>query len=257
MTRSSSCTFHNDRGIELSGRIEEPDGAVLATAVFAHCFTCSKDLRSARRLTGALAERGVAVLSFDFTGLGSSDGDFAASTFSTDVDDLVAAARYLAETRQPPTLLVGHSIGGAAVLAAAPRLDGIRAVATIATPADLDHVAELFTDELDTIRRTGEAEVVLADRTFTIRSTFVDDLTRHDLTDIVADLDVALLVLHSPVDRVVAIDNAGLLFQAARHPRSFVALDGADHLLQGPGDATYAADVIAAWASRYLPDPGR
>lgn len=253
MTRSETRAFRNDRGLELSGRLDLPDDPVAATAVFAHCFTCSNDLRSQRLLTRGLAERGIAVLSFDFAGLGTSEGEFAESTFSADVDDLVTAAEHVTEALAPPTLLVGHSIGGAKVLAAARRLDSVRAVATIAAPADLDHVTELFEDELGTIRGTGEAEVVLAGRTFTIRSSFVDDLAAHDLTAVVGDLDAALLLLHSPTDRLVGIEHAARLFQAARHPRSFVALDGADHLLQGEGEADYAAAVIAAWASHYLP----
>ncbi len=194
------------------------------------------------------------MLSFDFAGLGSSEGDFAASTFSSDVDDLVAAAEYLADTIAPPSLLIGHSFGGAAVLVAATRLDGIAGVATIAAPADLDHVIDLFADDLDTIREQGEAEITLAGRSFTIRAEFVEDLEGQHLTDCVAELDAALLVLHAPLDDTVGVDNARVLFEAARHPKSFVALDGADHLLGDDDDARYAAEVVAAWASRYLPD---
>ena len=254
MARSSTCTFTNTRDEQLSARLERPAGPVYATAVFAHCFTCSKDLRAARRLARALADRGIAVLSFDFPGLGSSEGDFAASTFSSDVDDLVAAAGYLADTIAPPSLLVGHSFGGAAALTAASRLDGIAAVATIGAPADLDHVVDLFADDLDTIREQGQAEVTLAGRPFTIRSEFVEDLEGHRLTDVVGRLDAALLVLHAPLDDTVGVDNARMLFEAARHPKSFVSLAGADHLLTDEVDARYAAEVVAAWASRYLPD---
>ena len=254
MARSSTCTFSNARDEQLSARLERPDGPVYATAVFAHCFTCSKDLRAARRLARALADRGIAVLSFDFPGLGSSEGDFAASTFSSDVDDLVAAADYLGDTIAPPSLLVGHSFGGAAALVAAARVEGIAAVATIGAPADLDHVVDLFADDLDTIRERGEAEVTLGGRPFTIRSGFVDDLEAHRLTDVVAGLDAALLVLHAPLDDTVGVDNARVLFEAARHPKSFVSLAGADHLLTDEADARYAAEVVAAWASRYLPD---
>jgi uncharacterized OsmC-like protein/alpha-beta hydrolase superfamily lysophospholipase len=262
MARSSTCRFVNERGEQLAARLEEPDGDVHATAVFAHCFTCSKDLRAARRVARALADRGIAVLSFDFAGLGSSEGDFAASTFSSDVDDLVAAAAHLTETLRAPQLLVGHSLGGAAVLAAAARLDEVQAVATIAAPADVAHVTELFTDDLDTIRERGEAEVRLAGRPFTIRASFVDDLVDQHLTDTVAGLDVALLLLHAPLDGTVGVDNARVLFEAARHPKSFVSLADADHLLTDEADARYAAAVIAAWATRYLdgvplePEPG-
>ncbi len=254
MVRSSTCTFTNRRDEKLSARLEEPDGTVHATAVFAHCFTCSKDLKAARRLARALAERGIAVLSFDFAGLGSSEGDFAASTFSSDVDDLVAAAGYLADTLMAPTLLVGHSLGGAAVLTAAARMEGIEAVATIGAPADAGHITDLFADDMDTIREQGEARVELAGRPFTIRADFVDDLAEQRLTDCVAGLDAALLFLHAPMDNQVGIDNARLLFQAARHPKSFVSLADADHLLTDEADARYAAEVIAAWATRYLPE---
>jgi uncharacterized OsmC-like protein/fermentation-respiration switch protein FrsA (DUF1100 family) len=252
MTTSSTCTFANARGQQLSARIEHPDAEVRATAVFAHCFTCSKDLRAARRLARALAERGIAVLSFDFAGLGSSEGDFAATTFSSDVDDLVAAAGYLADTLVPPTLLVGHSLGGAAVLAAASRLDGIQAVATIGAPADVSHVTNVFADDLDTIREKGEAVVTLAGRPFTISADFVEDLRDHRLSDAVSRLDAALLFLHAPLDDTVSVDNARRLFEAARHPKSFVSLADADHLLTDGGDARYTAEVVAAWASRYL-----
>jgi uncharacterized OsmC-like protein/pimeloyl-ACP methyl ester carboxylesterase len=258
MTRSTTCTFTNARGQQLAARIEHPDGPVRATAVFAHCFTCSKDLRAARRVSRALADRGIAVLSFDFAGLGSSEGDFAATTFSSDVDDLVAAAGYLADTIQPPTLLVGHSLGGAAVLTAAARLEGIEAVATIGAPADVSHVTELFAEDLDTIRAQGQAEVSLAGRPFTIAASFVEDLRDQHLTATVRRLDAALLFLHAPLDTTVGIDNARELFEAARHPKSFVSLADSDHLLTDEADARYAAEVVAAWAGRYLrsvPDP--
>ena len=249
---SSTCSFPNARDECLSARLEMPDGPVRATAVFAHCFTCSKDLRSARRLARALAERGVAVLSFDFAGLGSSEGDFAATTFSTDVDDIVAAAAFLADTLGPPSLLVGHSLGGAAVLTAANRIEGIEAVATIGAPADASHVTSVFASALDTIDEQGEAVVTLAGRQFTISADFVENLCEQRLTETVAQLDAALLFLHAPLDDTVGIGNAQLLFKAARHPKSFVSLADADHLLTDVADARYAAEVIAAWASRYL-----
>ncbi|MEX2561926.1 MAG: alpha/beta hydrolase [Nitriliruptoraceae bacterium] len=253
MPSPSTCTFTNARDEQLSARLEHPDGPLRATAVFAHCFTCSKDLRAARRLARALAERGIAVLSFDFAGIGSSEGDFAATTFSSDVDDLVAAADYLTDTLTAPSLMVGHSLGGAAVLAAAARLETIEAVATIGAPADVAHVTNIFADDLDSIRDHGEAVVSLAGRPFTISADFVDDLSDHHLTDIVSQLNVALLFLHAPLDDTVSVDNARLLFEAARHPKSFVSLAGADHLLTNEIDARYVADVIATWAQRYLP----
>lgn len=254
MPRSTTCTFPSARGEQLAARIEHPDGPVQATAVFAHCFTCSKDLRAARRLSRALADRGIAVLSYDFAGLGSSEGDFAATTFSSDVDDLVAAAAHLTETMRPPSLLVGHSLGGAAVLTAASRLEGIAAVATIGAPADVAHVTNVFRDDLATVRARGQATVELAGRPFTISADFVDDLSEHRLVDTVANLDAALLVLHAPLDDTVGVDNARRLFEAARHPKSFVSLAGADHLLTADADAGYAAEVVSSWASRYLPD---
>jgi len=250
---SSTCQIASPRGHDLGARLERPDGPIHATAVFAHCFTCSKDLKAARRLAEQLAARGIAVLSVDFTGLGSSDGSFEASNFSTDVEDLLAAAEYLADTIAPASLLVGHSLGGAAALTAAARLDGIQAVATIGAPADVGHIVHLFEDDLDTIRDQGEARVTLAGRQFTIQSQFVDDLGAHRLLDTVGDLDAALLFLHAPLDNTVGIDNARELFLAARHPKSFISLHDADHLLSQPRDARYAAEVIASWACRYLP----
>lgn len=251
---SSTCSFTNARGQQLSARLERPGGPIRATAVFAHCFTCSKDLRAVRRIGSALRQRGFAVLSFDFAGLGASEGDLAAATFTSDVEDLMAAASYLGEEIAPPALLVGHSLGGAAVLAAAARLDHVTAVATIAAPADVDHVLHLLDDEdLERIRDKGSAEVTIAGRSFTIGSALVDDLGTHTLLDTVAGLDASLLFLHSPVDETVGIDNAAKLFTAARHPRSFVSLDDADHLLTDEADARYVAEVVAAWADRYLP----
>jgi uncharacterized OsmC-like protein/fermentation-respiration switch protein FrsA (DUF1100 family) len=250
---SSTCQIASPRGHDLGARLERPDGPVHATAVFAHCFTCSKDLKAARRLAEQLAARGIAVLSVDFTGLGASDGSFEASNFSTDVEDLLAAAGYLADTIAPPSLLVGHSLGGAAAVTAASRLEGVHAVATIGAPADVEHIVHLFEEDLDTIRERGEADVTLAGRQFTIRSQFIDDLGTHQLLDTVRDLDAALLFLHAPLDNVVGIDNARKLFEAARHPKSFISLHDADHLLSDARDARYAAEVIASWACRYLP----
>lgn len=253
MSQVTRCSFPNVRGQQLSARLEHPEGPPTAAAIFAHCFTCSKDLHAARRISRALADRGIAVLSFDFTGLGSSDGDFAATTFSSDVEDLVAAARHLEQTVRPATLLIGHSLGGAAVLTAADRLDDVRAVATIGAPASVAHVAGLFTEALPTIAAQGEATVTLGGRDFTIGKDLVDDLAGQRLTDTVGRLDAALLFLHAPLDDTVGIDNARVLFDAARHPKSFVALAGSDHLLSDRADADYAAEVIAAWAVRYLP----
>jgi putative redox protein len=223
--------------------------------LFAHCFTCSKDSRAARGIAEALAASGIAVLRFDFTGLGSSEGEFANAGFSSNIDDLVAAADHLRATAQAPTLLVGHSLGGAAVLAAASRIPEVTAVVTIGAPADPGHVTHFFADAIDTIRSNGEGEVSLGGRVFQIRSDFLDDVTEQNLLEQVAALRSALLILHAPTDEVVSIDNAAQIFNAARHPRSFVSLDDADHMLGRRRDAQYAADVIAAWSQRYLPDP--
>lgn len=251
---ATTCTFPNRRGQQLSARLERPSGAPVGTAIFAHCFTCSKDLRVARELTRALTAQGFAVLAFDFTGLGDSEGEFAESTFTADVDDLRAAADYLAEVVAPPTLLVGHSLGGAAVLSAAPDMPSVRAVATIAAPADPAHVKRVIHGDVEAIYRDGSAPASIGGRTFTVGRSFLDDLERHAPTDAIARFRGATLILHSPIDQVVGIDNAEAIYRAARHPKSFVSLDDADHLLSTAADADYAATVIGAWAHRYLAD---
>ncbi|SDG43806.1 bifunctional alpha/beta hydrolase/OsmC family protein [Roseospirillum parvum] len=252
-TTRQEVRFPGAHGHELAGRLERPRGvAPRGVALFAHCFTCSKDVRAAARVSAALAGKGFAVLSFDFTGLGESGGDFAETTFSSNVEDLVAAARWLEEQHHGPGLLVGHSLGGAAVLAAAPRLPGVKAVATLNAPSGPDHVRHLFAEQVEEIRGAGEAEVTLAGRRFTIRRQFVEDIAEHDLLEGLGRLGKALLVCHAPRDEVVGIDNASRLFAAARHPKSFVSLDDADHMLSRRADSRYAAEVIAAWAGRYL-----
>ncbi len=245
--------FPGHAGDALAARLERPPGRARACAVFAHCFTCGKDVVAASRIAAALTRRGYVVLRFDFTGLGSSEGDFANTNFSSNVDDLVAAAAWLEAHVQAPSLLVGHSLGGAAVLAAAARLPQVRAVATIGAPAEPAHVEKQFGARLDEIRRDGAVELQLGGRPFTIKKQFLDDLAAHPLRDTVAGLGRALLLLHAPLDTVVDVDNARQLYEAARHPKSFVSLDDADHLLRRREDAEYAADVIAAWAARYLP----
>ncbi len=246
--------FPGAAGAELAGRLHRPPRP-RAFALFAHCFTCGKDLAAARRIADTLASRGVGVLRFDFTGLGESGGSFTDTTFSSNVDDLLAAARFLGETEAPPALLVGHSLGGAAVLAAAGSLPSVRAVATIGAPADPQHVAHLFDDARDELAATGEAVVRLAGRPFRIAQGFLDDLAEQRQGARLRALGRALLILHAPGDAVVGIDNARRLYQAARHPKSFVSLDGADHLLSRPADARYAAGLVATWAERYLPEP--
>ncbi|MDD1518050.1 MULTISPECIES: bifunctional alpha/beta hydrolase/OsmC family protein [Bradyrhizobium] len=244
--------FTGEGGHQLAAALELPDGEPAAFALFAHCFTCGKDTLAAKRISVALAARGIAVLRFDFTGLGSSEGDFANSTFSSNVADLVRAADHLRDIRKAPSILIGHSLGGAAILAAAGQIPEARAVATIAAPSDPAHVTGLFREHLDDIRAQGEVEVSLAGRPFRIKREFLDDIAEQALMKDATGLHKALLVMHSPVDDTVGIDNATKIFVAARHPKSFVSLDHADHLLTKPADALYAADVIVAWASRYV-----
>jgi putative redox protein len=246
--------FPGALGASLNARLDVPVAPPVAYALFAHCFTCSKDTRAATYLAAALAERGIATLRFDFTGLGGSGGDFANTNFTSNVDDLVAAADFLRARYRAPELLVGHSLGGAAILAAAARIPEATGVATINAPFDPAHVLRLIPNR-DEIARTGEAEVVLAGRPFRIRKQLLDDLGGHNLADIVRRLRKALLVMHSPRDDTVEIENATQIFQAARHPKSFVSLDPADHLLTRREDATYAGHVLAAWAERYLQAP--
>ncbi len=246
--------FAGALGETLAGRLELPEGTPAAFALFAHCFTCGKDAIAATRISRALTEVGIAVLRFDFTGLGHSGGDFENSNFSSNLDDLVCAAEFLAAEHEAPSLLIGHSLGGAAVLAAAHRITGVKAVATIAAPADPRHLTTVFAEQLAEIEKTGSAMVSLGGREFRIRRQFVNDLKEQRQCERIAELDAALLVMHSPDDGIVPVDNARVIFDAARHPKSFVSLDGADHLLTTPGDAAFAASVIGAWAQRYLPD---
>lgn len=250
--RSERFDFTGAEGQRLAGRIDAPDHAPKAHALFAHCFTCGKDVLAASRIAQALVRHGIATLRFDFSGLGASEGDFANSHFSSNIADLVAAARGLASIGASPDLLVGHSLGGAAVLAAAREIESVKAVATIAAPFEAVHVTHLFTGAMADIEALGEAEIRVSGRAFKIRKSFIDDLKGHDQAARIARLGLPLMVLHAPTDDVVGIDNAKSIFMTARHPKSFVALPGADHLLRKREDAEYAAALIAAWASRYL-----
>lgn len=241
-------------GQSLAASLELPAGTPRSFAIMAHCFTCTSDTHATARISAALAERGYAVLRFDFTGLGRSAGDFAETTFTTNVGDLVAAAAWLAEHHGEVELLVGHSLGGSAVIAAAGQIPTVKAVATIGAPACPDHVRHLFSAPVDAAGR-GPRAVSIGGRAFTVGQDFLDDIALQPQTERLRRLRAALLVLHSPIDQVVGIDNAREIFDAARHPKSFVSLDGADHLLSDQRDAWFAADIIAAWASRYLTDP--
>jgi uncharacterized OsmC-like protein/pimeloyl-ACP methyl ester carboxylesterase len=244
--------FKGEGGHQLAASLDLPDGEPLAYALFAHCFTCGKDGLAARRIAASLMAKGIAVLRFDFTGLGSSEGDFANSTFSSNIADLVRAADHLRELRKGPAILIGHSLGGAAVLAAAKQIPDARAVVTIGAPSDPAHVTGLFRDHIEDIRKHGKLEVSLAGRPFQISSGFLDDIAEQGLMADVTNLRKALLIMHAPADAIVGIDNASRIFIAARHPKSFVSLAEADHLLSERRDAAYVADVIAAWVTRYL-----
>lgn len=245
-------TFEGSQGDTLAARFDVPAGTVRATAIFAHCFTCSKDIQAARRIAGELAMRGIAVLRFDFTGLGASGGEFANTNFSSNCGDLLRAADWLRDHVEAPSILIGHSLGGAAVLSIAGDIAEVKAVATIGAPADAAHVVDNFHADLEAIERDGSAEVTLGGRKFRIQKQFLDDIRGQNLTNHIAAMKKALMVLHSPLDDTVGIDNASTIFLAARHPKSFVSLDKADHLLTRAEDAAYAAEIIAAWASRFI-----
>ncbi len=247
--------FPGEGGHMLAAALDLPDAAPTAYALLAHCFTCGKDVLAAKRIAEGLTARGIAVLRFDFTGIGASEGEFANSSFTSNVADLLHAADYLRETYQAPALLIGHSLGGAAILAAASRIPEAKAVATIAAPSDPAHVTHFFRDRIEDIRAQGEVEVQLAGRPFRIRREFLDDVSSHMLTQHIHSLHKALLIFHSPTDDTVGIDNATQIFLAAKHPKSFISLTGADHLLTQKRDAHYVADMIATWAVRYLELP--
>lgn len=244
-------TGHDGKS-RLAARLDTPEGGATAVALFAHCFACSKESHAAHRIAAALAAKGYAVLRFDFTGIGGSEGEFANTDFSSNIEDLVAAGRFLAGRGQAPQVLIGHSLGGAAVLAAAGRIGTVKAVASIGAPADPAHVGHLFRDDTADIQKAGRARVEVAGRHFSISKAFLDDITEHNLLEQVGKLRCALLLFHAPTDNVVGIENASRIFAAARHPKSFVSLDDADHLLTRRADAAYVADVLAAWAERYI-----
>ncbi|KIN71871.1 bifunctional alpha/beta hydrolase/OsmC family protein [Sulfitobacter guttiformis] len=248
-------TFTGHDGSALSARLDMPTGPHLATAIFAHCFTCGKDIPAARRISARLAAMGIAVLRFDFTGLGHSEGEFQNTSFSSNVDDIIAAAEWCTAQGMAPSLLVGHSLGGAAVIKAAGLMQGIKAVATIGAPFDPAHVTHHFAAALPDIETNGSAEVTLGGRPFTIGKSFIEDTGNGVLGDVLSHLGAALLVMHAPRDKIVGVESASQIFTAARHPKSFVSLDDADHLVSNPKDAEYVADVIATWAARYINRP--
>jgi putative redox protein len=249
---SEKINIPGSQGVSLAARLDWPAGRPRALALFAHCFTCSKDLFAVSRIAGGLQDRGIAVCRFDFTGLGMSGGEFASTNFSSNVQDLLAAAAYLRQAVMPADILIGHSLGGAAVLAAAMDIPEARAVATIGAPADAAHVTHNFAANLGEIRERGEATVTLAGRSFTINRQFLEDVEGVRLGERIAAMRKALLIFHAPTDDIVSIENASAIFAAAKHPKSFVSLHGADHLLTKREDAAYVAEVLSAWASRYI-----
>ena len=252
MLESREVKFPSASGGNLAARLDLP-ARPRAFALFAHCFTCGKDIFAAARIAEGLTARGIAVLRFDFTGIGSSEGEFANTNFSSNVSDLVAATNYLRQNHAAPSLLIGHSLGGAAILAAAPHVPEATGVVTIGAPSSAAHVTHNFAADLAEITEKGTARVTLGGRNFTITKQFLDDVAGQDFIDGLAKLKKALLVCHAPRDEYVGIENATAIFTAARHPKSFLSLDTADHLVRKRDDAVYLADVIAAWASRYLP----
>jgi uncharacterized OsmC-like protein/alpha/beta superfamily hydrolase len=252
--RIERIAFVGSQGDDLAARLDLPAGPPRAYAVFAHCFTCGKDILAASRIATALTDAGFGVLRFDFTGLGMSDGEFENTNFTSNVDEVRAAADWLRGTHRAPQILIGHSLGGTAVLSVAAAIPEVRAVVTIGAPANTEHVSDVFSESLSKIEEEGVAEVQLAGRSFSIRQQFVDDLRSNSVLDQVATLKKALLVMHSPIDNIVGVEHAAEIFAVARHPKSFVALDGADHLLSDPKDAVFSASMIGAFASRYVVD---
>ena len=252
MSAIEKVQFPGHAGSRLAARLDRPPGDMRAMALFAHCFTCSKDIFAASRIAAGLNANGIGVLRFDFTGLGASEGEFSNTNFSSNVEDLLGAVDYLREKGMPPTLLIGHSLGGAAVLAAAPKIEEVLAVVTIGAPSTADHVTHNFQTNLDEIKEKGSAEVYLAGRKFKISKQFLDDVANQDFLEKIGRMKKALLICHAPRDEVVGVENATEIFAAARHPKSFLSLDHADHLLSKREDAVYVSDVVAAWASRFF-----
>jgi uncharacterized OsmC-like protein/fermentation-respiration switch protein FrsA (DUF1100 family) len=250
---STKVTFHNQDNHKLSAHLHlPPSGKPEILAIFAHCFTCSKDLMAVVNISRALIQHNIGVLRFDFTGLGESEGTFSDTNFSTNISDLIAAAFFLKENYIAPSLLIGHSLGGAAVLVAAQQLPEVEAVVTIGAPSDPEHVMRLLQNDLTEIEANGKARVSIGGRPFTITKQFLDDLRKRSPADVLKDFKKPLLILHSPQDNVVEIDNARKIYEAARHPKSFISMDGADHLLSNKEDSNYAGEVIAAWSRRYI-----
>ncbi len=252
--RSRSISFQGSQNNNISAILDLPlDERPEAYALFAHCFTCSKNLLTVKRISRSLTNEGIAVFRFDFTGLGQSEGEFSETNFSSNLADLQLAADYLKEHYESPQLLIGHSLGGTAALHSATNIKSVKAVATIGSPFEAAHVKHMFQSKLDELEQKGEAEVDIGGRSFRFKASFLDDISKQSTSEILPELQRALLVFHSPQDRIVNIDEAASIYNAAKHPKSFVSLDGADHLVRNESDATYVGDVIASWARRYIP----
>jgi esterase/lipase len=250
---SKKITFSNSTGHQLSAIMEMPDADTpKAFALFAHCFTCNKNLTAVKNIGRALNSKGIAVLRFDFTGLGESEGDFENTNFSSNIEDLLSAAEFLKENYKAPNIMIGHSLGGAAAIYAAAILESVEVVATVGTPSDPSHVTNLFENGIEHINEHGVANVSIGGRSFTIKKQFLDDIKEKDLRQTVHQLHKPILILHSPQDNTVSIESAAAIYQAARHPKSFISLDGADHLLSSSADSAYVGTMIAAWSERYI-----
>lgn len=251
--KSQKVTFKNKNDEELIGRIDLPvDKQIHSYVIFAHCFTCNKNLKAIKNISDGLTASGFGVLRFDFTGLGQSDGAFEDTDFSHNVDDLVSASQFLESNYQAPILIIGHSLGGTASIFAAHQIDHVKALVTIASPFQPEHVNKLLESKIDEIQKEGKAKVNLGERSFTIKKDFLDDIQNNKIDDLIGDLELAYLIFHSPQDKIVDVKNAEMLYKNAHHPKSFVSLDGADHLMSDPKDSNYVGEVIASWASRYL-----
>lgn len=245
--------FENNTGQTIHAILELPvDGNPVSYALFAHCFTCSKDLNAVVNISRSLSRNGIAVLRFDFTGLGESEGEFTETTFSSNISDLILAYEFLETNYKSPDIIIGHSLGGAAVLSAAHSMPKVKAVVTVGAPYKASHVQQLFKDDLSRIEKEGIAKVQIGGRPFQIRKEFIDDLKDNEEKVLIKSLNKALLVMHSPQDATVGIDNARKIYESAHHPKSFVSLDGANHLLTNRADSQYVGEIIASWASRYV-----
>jgi putative redox protein len=251
--QSTRLQFDNSRGQTLAGRLDQPDSAVTDTiALFAHCFTCTKNLKAIGNISKALTSEGISVFRFDFTGLGESEGEFENTNFTSNTEDLIAAAGFLESSYSGPVILIGHSLGGAAVLQAAHGISTARAVATIAAPSEPNHLKKLLNLSSEGLDKSGEVEIAIGGRPFKLKKQFIDDLDRTKMSDKIRNLGIPLIIFHSPFDSIVSIDNAAGIFQSARHPKSFISLDRADHLLLEESDSRYVGSIIAAWARRYI-----